>query len=244
MSIAAKFVLLMVVLAVLVGIIVYGGAGPVDPAALAPETPASVPLARVDVPATSSAPVAEPASPVASEGPSVRRAAIRARGASARAHVIEMGKNISAAVMPPPPGGGAEVAAAPSVPKQASVAARPSRPTEVIVREGDTCISIASREFGDGEAWQLLVDANPGLNPRQLRIGQRLALPARTTGGQTLAVQRPPKTHRVATGDTLSSLAVTNYGDADRWWDIFEANRAALQDDPDRLRVGLMLTLP
>jgi uncharacterized protein (DUF2235 family) len=49
--------------------------------------------------------------------------------------------------------------------------------------------------------------------------------------------------HTVQRGDTLSSLALLQYGDAEQWRAIFDANRSTLTD-PDRVYPGQKLWLP
>jgi nucleoid-associated protein YgaU len=50
----------------------------------------------------------------------------------------------------------------------------------------------------------------------------------------------------VQAGDTLSTIAGKLYGDVapGAWRAIWEANRETIGDDPNRLRVGMRLTLP
>ncbi len=45
------------------------------------------------------------------------------------------------------------------------------------ISRGDTLWSIASRTYGDGQRWRDIVNANPGLEPRRLRVGQTIVLP-------------------------------------------------------------------
>lgn len=52
-----------------------------------------------------------------------------------------------------------------------------------------------------------------------------------------------PKTYTVAKGDSLSKIAKHLYGNANRWRDIFEANRDQL-DNPDLIQPGQVLKLP
>jgi nucleoid-associated protein YgaU len=52
-----------------------------------------------------------------------------------------------------------------------------------------------------------------------------------------------PRTYTVAAGDTLSAIAQREYGAADRWKLIFEANRDQISD-PDRIQPGQVLTIP
>lgn len=58
--------------------------------------------------------------------------------------------------------------------------------------------------------------------------------PARATSGRT---------HVVAKGDTLSSIARKYYGDSSKWKTIFNANRNRIAD-PNRLTVGTKLIIP
>ena len=52
-----------------------------------------------------------------------------------------------------------------------------------------------------------------------------------------------PRYHVVANKETLYALARMYYHDARRWKDIFEANRATI-DDPDRILIGQRLLIP
>jgi nucleoid-associated protein YgaU len=56
----------------------------------------------------------------------------------------------------------------------------------------------------------------------------------------------PVEAYVVQPGDTLSRIAGKVYGDvAPRSWRrIYEANRAAIGDDPSRIQVGMRLTIP
>jgi nucleoid-associated protein YgaU len=59
-----------------------------------------------------------------------------------------------------------------------------------------------------------------------------------------VAAKPVQKTHRVGTGDTLTSIASTHYGDSSRWNDIFVANKKVLGGNPDQLRVDVVLLIP
>jgi 5'-nucleotidase len=45
------------------------------------------------------------------------------------------------------------------------------------IKPGDTLWKIASTHYGDGRKWHQIADANPGLTPSKLRVGQTIALP-------------------------------------------------------------------
>ncbi len=56
-----------------------------------------------------------------------------------------------------------------------------------MVRVGDTLGQIAQRELGSSTRWQEILELNPGLDPRRLAIGTRLAMPA----GAVRAPEKP-----------------------------------------------------
>jgi 5'-nucleotidase / UDP-sugar diphosphatase len=45
------------------------------------------------------------------------------------------------------------------------------------VKRGDTLYHIALTHYGNGNQWQRIVQANPGISPTHLRVGQTLILP-------------------------------------------------------------------
>lgn len=62
--------------------------------------------------------------------------------------------------------------------------------------------------------------------------------------GSDKDVEAPaPRFYRVKSGDTLSDIAQRELGDADRYMDIFNANRNILSN-PDQIDVGQTLRIP
>ena len=51
------------------------------------------------------------------------------------------------------------------------------------------------------------------------------------------------RTYTVVAGDSLSKIAKREYGDADKWHAIYEANRDKIKN-PDLIHPGQVLTLP
>ena len=51
-------------------------------------------------------------------------------------------------------------------------------------------------------------------------------------------------TYTVASGDSLSKIAKNHYGDAAKWNEIYEANKAIIGTNPDHIEVGQVLTIP
>jgi nucleoid-associated protein YgaU len=50
--------------------------------------------------------------------------------------------------------------------------------------------------------------------------------------------------YTVVSGDSLSKIAKHHYGDAAKWHQIYEANKAIIGANPDHIEVGQQLTLP
>ena len=135
--------------------------------------------------------------------------------------------------------------AAPSVPPTAPVMTAQTGATghRHVVEPGDDLWSLAEEFYGHGQEWRRIATANPDVltgGPDRLQVGWTLiipdgdAAPARTPGEQRVTVRR---------GDTLSAIAERELGSADRWSEIYRANRAQLSD-PDELTPGQQLTLP
>jgi nucleoid-associated protein YgaU len=52
------------------------------------------------------------------------------------------------------------------------------------------------------------------------------------------------KTYTVKAGDTLSGIAESEMGDANRWPELYAANKDAVGDNPDMIHPGLKLEIP
>ena len=115
------------------------------------------------------------------------------------------------------------------------------------VKGGETLASIAASWFGDPGKWPLIAEANPGLDPHHLQIGQRLNLPEKERGLQDDGPRRDAgvtRQYTVRGGDTLTQIAIRLYGDPARWRDLYEANRDAIGESPNNLVVGTRLVVP
>jgi nucleoid-associated protein YgaU len=47
-----------------------------------------------------------------------------------------------------------------------------------VVKSGESLGTISTKEYGSAKHWKRILDANPGLDPARLQLGQRLAIPA------------------------------------------------------------------
>ena len=68
--------------------------------------------------------------------------------------------------------------------------------------------------------------------------------PGTTSGDTAVEPSGETKTYVVKNGDSLSEIAQREMGDGDRWKELYEANKAAIGDDPDLIHPGLELTIP
>ena len=163
----------------------------------------------------------------------------------------------------PAPSGAASGTAAPAVKPAPSAAPAPAatpapvatpapRVQSYTVKEGDSLASIWRDLTGTERGWEQLQQANPGLDPSRLKIGQVLKVPdwkssAAPAGKSTTPTTAPaatPGSYTVQGGDTLSSIATKVYGDSKLWKRIYDANKDAIGADPGALKVGQSLRIP
>lgn len=74
-----------------------------------------------------------------------------------------------------------------------------------------------------------------------VRSGSSSTAPSSHPEGST--PQTGTRTHVVVKGDSLSKIAQREYGDAQQWRRIYDANRDIIQD-PDLIHPGQTLRLP
>lgn len=121
-----------------------------------------------------------------------------------------------------------------------------------VVRPGDTLSNIASRELGSSSLADNIFLLNRDVidDPDHLLIGAKIRLPYANPDpvpGLPDQTRRPTqglgRTHIVARGDTLSSIAMQYYGTSAGWRFLFEANKHLLPN-PNQLSVGMELSIP
>ncbi len=119
---------------------------------------------------------------------------------------------------------------------------------EYTVRDGDTLWSIAERYYGTGWEYKRLLKANMG---HVMRGGERFTNAVIQPGwileippvNRTLDEQAGTRIYTVEWGDTLRGIAARFLGSETRWQEIYEANRASI-DDPDEIITGMRLRIP
>ncbi len=144
--------------------------------------------------------------------------------------------------------------------------ARPTPPSRPVVEthtvsSGETLESLARIYYGDAGYAALLRGANPGLGAADssLAIGTKVVIPPEA-GFVPPKKLEPVKsaaeqirrnegfarsgTYTVQRGDTLYAIARDKLGAETRWNDIYRLNKTLIGEDPGRLVVGQVLTLP
>ncbi|WP_043631995.1 DUF459 domain-containing protein [Desulfovibrio sp. TomC] len=215
----------------------------ITPVARAAQTPIHVAdLGRPAVPTLAPAPITAPAPAVAkAAAPVAPQSPAKPVLAAAAPKIVEQPAPSPAA----PSAAKAQAVVASGQP--ASVAAAPaSSALAYTVADGDTLWSVAKRLGVSADA---LVAANPGIDPRRLSIGQRLAAPA---GVDALVVAQAMQRPSTPSSPAPSVARAHTVADGDNFWSVarqYGVSVAALTEanpgvDPTRLRIGQGLALP
>jgi nucleoid-associated protein YgaU len=136
-------------------------------------------------------------------------------------------------------------------------------PTTHTVEKGETLWAIAERYYGSGYNITDLVSANNLKSPDDIEVGQELTIPEASAKKQTVtdviveetddSTATPSiATSQAITGDTytvqgsesLWDIALRAYGDGYQWTKIYEANKAKIGKNPNKLWKDLELTIP
>ena len=148
-------------------------------------------------------------------------------------------------------GSAAPVALTPTPPAKSTTSAAAPAGAEYTVKSGDTLEAIARAQLGDGQKWRSIVEMNPGLDPKALKVGQKLKMPAggtatakESSAPTSGAANSATNTYTVQKGDTLVAIARKFYGGDSDWKRILDANSSVLKGDAAALRPGMKLTIP
>jgi nucleoid-associated protein YgaU len=148
-------------------------------------------------------------------------------------------------------GSAAPVALTPTPPAKSTTSAAAPAGAEYTVKSGDTLEAIARAQLGDGQKWRAIVEMNPGLDPKALKVGQKLKMPAggtatakESSAPTSGAANSATNTYTVQKGDTLVAIARKFYGGDSDWKRILDANTSVLKGDAAALRPGMKLTIP
>jgi nucleoid-associated protein YgaU len=155
----------------------------------------------------------------------------------------------------------AEIAPAPvtAVPTQiqppyvsaATASTAPNIPRTHRVEAGESPYSISETVYGNGKYYKKILAANPGIDPRHLKIGQILVIPELTDAGKPALSNQassetinPNTSYKVAAGDSLESISRKLYGTPQMMDKIYQFNRKLIGPDENVLKIGWILQLP
>ena len=128
-------------------------------------------------------------------------------------------------------------------------------PRTYVVKSGETFWTIARDNYGNGGYWSHVARANPRIDPKGLKAGTVINLPARSEVVPAESVRAaapvarqidPTREYRVKQGDSLTVICKALYGKTDpvTIGRLYEANRDLIGPNPSALKLGMVLTLP
>lgn len=131
---------------------------------------------------------------------------------------------------------------------------------DYVVQKGDTLWVIAKKVYGKGSQWRRIYDANRDrlASPEaMLKLGMKLSIPEAEFAapapeaspmdpyGSQMASVGSGRTHVVASGESLYTIAKKYYGSGEKAKTdmIYTANQDRMRS-PDMLKVGMSLSIP
>lgn len=211
---------------------------------------------------------APPAMPnlASSNAASPNLAPTRAPGVAALAPPGGDGR-MPASSIPSAPMTAAPIATAPTTtssvaPASAVAPVASGRDQPYVVAPGDNLFEISRKVYGDGSYYRALFAYNSDRYPHaeDIRSGNVLDVPPadylkqrypELIGGASENAAPPARaipaagsSYTVREGDTLFDIARKQLGQASRWTELYELNRATLGDNLENLRPGVTLRLP
>jgi 5'-nucleotidase len=100
--------------------------------------------------------------------------------ASKNSSALDISAPPPVAYEPPPPQPVAQPVIYDSSPTPVAATPTPAPSTgggTYTVQKGDTLYGIARQRYGDGKQWTRIAQANPGVQPQSLKVGQSLVIP-------------------------------------------------------------------
>lgn len=98
-------------------------------------------------------------------------------------------------------------------------------------------MGVLDKIFGGGDEEKKKADFS------DVRSGSSSTAPSAPPDAGSARSGQAAQTYTVVKGDSLSKIAKREYGDAQKWHLIFEANRDKIQN-PDLIHPGQVLTIP
>jgi nucleoid-associated protein YgaU len=115
-----------------------------------------------------------------------------------------------------------------------------------IVAASETLGEISQQYYNTHRYWKKILEANPGLDPNALKVGQKIIIPVVNKKTTPLSssgagdVSGGEGTYTVAKDDSYYKIAEKQLGNASRWKEIEKLNDI----EPEDLHVGQVIKLP
>jgi nucleoid-associated protein YgaU len=144
-----------------------------------------------------------------------------------------------------------QMAAASAPLLEAAVSPAPEQRTHRVAA-GESPYSIAASVYGNGSLYTKILAANPGVDPRRMKIGTLLIIPElsdteKTPSASVSTVEASIDTstaYKVQSGDTLDKICRRLYDDPGMIGKLYDANQSLIGPDENVLKVGWILKLP
>lgn len=130
---------------------------------------------------------------------------------------------------------------------------------EHVVKPGETLSLIAQAAYGNANFYPAILRANPNLDPKKMRPGMTIILPAASdvnpnvkpvasnsaSGSASASAEIDSKTeYRVQSNDSLYRIAMKLYGKPDMVTKLYDLNKDTIGSDPAKLKLNMVLKLP
>lgn len=127
------------------------------------------------------------------------------------------------------------------------------------VEPGETLYSISNEYYGDSKYFNVIINANPQINPNKLKPGTVVKIPElakkeprsdtteQPVSGATASAGTKidsTKQYVVKPGDSLQKISSTLWNDSAQSSKLYELNKSVIGSDPTKIKPGMVLTLP
>jgi nucleoid-associated protein YgaU len=131
-----------------------------------------------------------------------------------------------------------------------------ARQREHVIRPGETLTAISQMAYGNPNLYPAILRANPNLDPKRMRPGTTIILPAlseirpdaqpagATIGGSDSAALDSKSEYRTQSNDSLYRISMKLYGTPAMVDKLYELNKSTIGSDPAKLKLGMVLKLP
>lgn len=124
---------------------------------------------------------------------------------------------------------------------------------EHVIKSGETLSLIAQAAYGNANFYPAILRANPNLDPKKMKPGMTIILPAASdvnpkaasVASASVPAEVNARTeYRVQSNDSLYRIAMKLYGKPEMITKIYDMNKETIGSDPAKLKLNMVLKLP